>query len=166
MKKFKQNAAITLIALVITIIILLILAGVALSTLVNNGLFEKAKLAKEVSAYTSAKEIVSMKLMEIAMNKKGTCTIEDIAKSMKNADNITIEKYYNEDVALIKTGITENLINLKSIVVSVNEYSKYKFLIGQSTLIEGVLNEEITDTTPADKFKDTDKFEDDLFGKH
>ena len=43
----KDMRGITLIALVITIIILLILAGVAISSLTENGLFEKAKLAKE-----------------------------------------------------------------------------------------------------------------------
>ena len=42
-----KERAITLIALVITIIILLILAGVSISALGDNGLFAKAKLAKE-----------------------------------------------------------------------------------------------------------------------
>ena len=50
MKRFdkKENLGITLIALVITIVILIILAGVAISlALGNNGLFNKAKEAKE-----------------------------------------------------------------------------------------------------------------------
>ena len=46
-KKIKNKKGITLVALVITIIILLILAGVAISQLTDSGLFEKAKLAKE-----------------------------------------------------------------------------------------------------------------------
>ena len=52
MKKFlKGKKAITLIALVITIVILIILAGVLVSiTLGNNGLFDKAKLGKELYA--------------------------------------------------------------------------------------------------------------------
>lgn len=49
MKKINNNQAITLIALVITIIILLILAGISIAQLTGNGLFEKAKMAKEVS---------------------------------------------------------------------------------------------------------------------
>ncbi len=44
----KQNA-ITLIALVITIVVLLILAGISISALTNQGLFEKAKEAKQKS---------------------------------------------------------------------------------------------------------------------
>ena len=47
MKKINKNTGITLVALVVTIIILLILAGISIASLTGNGLFEKAKLAKE-----------------------------------------------------------------------------------------------------------------------
>lgn len=40
---------ITLVALVITIVILLILAGISISTLTNTGIFQKAKDAKKAS---------------------------------------------------------------------------------------------------------------------
>ena len=43
----RKNKGITLIALVITIIILLILSGISISALTNQGLFKNAKLAKE-----------------------------------------------------------------------------------------------------------------------
>ena len=45
----KNNKGITLVALVITIVILLILAGISISTLTNTGIFEKAKDAKKAS---------------------------------------------------------------------------------------------------------------------
>lgn len=45
--KTKSMEGITLVALVITIIILLILAGITITQLTENELFEKAKLAKE-----------------------------------------------------------------------------------------------------------------------
>ncbi len=48
-KIFKKNKGITLVALVITIVILLILAGISIAQLTGNGLFENAKLAKEKS---------------------------------------------------------------------------------------------------------------------
>ena len=48
----KQERGITLIALIITIIILLILAGVTLGTLSANGIFDKSRNAKE--QYTTA----------------------------------------------------------------------------------------------------------------
>ena len=60
-RNFKNSMGITLIALVITIIILLILAGVGIQALTNTGLFEKAQLAKnkvkeseEIQNYTLA----------------------------------------------------------------------------------------------------------------
>ena len=50
-KLFKEHKAITLIALVVTIVVLIILAGVLVSiTLGNNSLFNKAKLGKELYA--------------------------------------------------------------------------------------------------------------------
>ena len=45
----KNNKGITLVALVITIVILLILAGISISALTNTGLFGKAKEAKQQS---------------------------------------------------------------------------------------------------------------------
>lgn len=47
MKKLGEIQGITLVALVVTIIILLILAGISIASLTGNGLFGKAKLAKE-----------------------------------------------------------------------------------------------------------------------
>ena len=43
MKRIKENKGITLVALIVTIVILLILAGISISTLTNTGIFEKAK---------------------------------------------------------------------------------------------------------------------------
>lgn len=47
MRKLKKQNAITLVALVITIVILLILAGISISALTNTGIFAKAKDAKK-----------------------------------------------------------------------------------------------------------------------
>lgn len=52
-----KNKGITLIALVITIIILLILAGITIATLTGqNGLLKNAKTAKETYTIEEAKE--------------------------------------------------------------------------------------------------------------
>ena len=55
-KKYKSTKGITLVALVITIIILLILAGISISTLTNTGIFEKAKEAKQKSENAQKEE--------------------------------------------------------------------------------------------------------------
>ena len=52
----KRNKGITLVALVVTVIILLILAGISIASLTGNGLFEKAKLAKEKQENAEHKE--------------------------------------------------------------------------------------------------------------
>ncbi len=62
MKKYNENSkGITLVVLVITVIILLILAGVSILALTQNGLFEKAELAKEK---TESKQINENKILE------------------------------------------------------------------------------------------------------
>ena len=52
----KKNNGITLVALVITIIILLILAGITISSLTNTGLFKQAQNAKNVTQEKTAEE--------------------------------------------------------------------------------------------------------------
>ena len=49
MRKTNGKKGITLVALVITIIILLILAGISISALTNTGIFQKAKDAKKAN---------------------------------------------------------------------------------------------------------------------
>ena len=51
-----KNKGITLVALVITIIILLILAGVAISALTQTGLFDNAKQQKNATENAQNKE--------------------------------------------------------------------------------------------------------------
>ena len=55
-KRYKSTKGITLVALVITIIILLILAGISISTLTNTGIFQKAKDAKKASENAQKEE--------------------------------------------------------------------------------------------------------------
>ena len=63
--KFKKNAGITLIALVVTIIVLLILAGITLSlALNNNGIFKRSKNA--ATAYSEAEKAEREELDRIA----------------------------------------------------------------------------------------------------
>lgn len=67
-KKLKSKLGITLIALVITIIILLILAGVTISSIVNGGLIGRAKEAEfktRMAEYRDdTNEYVSWQVME------------------------------------------------------------------------------------------------------
>lgn len=75
MKNFKEKLrnnkqGITLIALVVTIVVLLILAGITIGTLLgNNGLLNKASSAKEEYSKSSAKEKVELLLSEYGIEK-------------------------------------------------------------------------------------------------
>ena len=69
--KFKNNkSGITLVALIITIVILLILAGISISAITQTGLFGKAKQATEKYKEAEEKERIQTELysMQIEMN--------------------------------------------------------------------------------------------------
>ena len=61
----KQQKGITLVALVITIVVLIILAGVAISlTLSDNGIFNKATTARDSYQHSANEEYQSMANIE------------------------------------------------------------------------------------------------------
>ena len=67
MKKITKNNGITLIALVITIIVLLILAGVTLRIALNGGIINKSQTAVDKYTEESAREKLSLALAEYQM---------------------------------------------------------------------------------------------------
>ena len=60
MEKLKSTKAITLIALVITIVVLLILAGISIQAITSTGLLKKTKQATQESKYANAAEKVAL----------------------------------------------------------------------------------------------------------
>lgn len=71
MKKVMFNKGVTLIALVITIIVLLILAGMSIATLTGeNGILYKTQKAKEETLKSQALEELRLKVLEIQTQKK------------------------------------------------------------------------------------------------
>lgn len=171
MKILKKNTnGITLVALVITIILLLILAGITISQLTGSGLFGKAKRAKIISEYTTAKEIIKLELMSIqtaCIKEENNYNIIEIEKGMEKPNHITIDNIYYSNTAKLK-GELELDINRKEylvgILVSVDQYSQYKFLIGKSGDIEKAVQVEIPDTIESEKLKPIDEFERDVIG--
>jgi len=70
MKKILKNTkGITLVALVITIVILLILAGISISALTNTGIFQKAKDAKQKSENASLDQNTKLDEYENELDK-------------------------------------------------------------------------------------------------
>ena len=90
MIKRKQDKGITLVALVITIIILLILATISIQALTNTGLFAKAQEAKEKSQNAEENQAKTLNEYEDELNKytSGTSTTPPAPHVKKVADNI------------------------------------------------------------------------------
>ena len=85
----EKNKGITLVALVITIIILLILAGISISTLTNTGIFEKAKDTKKVSENAEIEQGQTISEYEKELNKylAQELTDEMIDKVLSTTEN-------------------------------------------------------------------------------
>lgn len=125
MKKNIRNKGITLIALVITIIILLILAGISIQAIINNNLIQNATTATEIYNKEQAKEKLIRTLNSLAISKYR-------------------DKNYN-DKEYIDNQIKKDGMSIDSDdIVTVN---KYKFKIDREKLeiIEEAGKEELSD---------------------
>jgi type II secretory pathway pseudopilin PulG len=101
--KRKVDKGITLVALVITIIVLLILAGVTIATLTgNNGILTRAKEAKIVTEQANLKEelTIAMANYEIAKSKNEELTLADFLQNTEQSGltNINIIEQTNQKI--------------------------------------------------------------------
>ena len=83
----KNSKAITLIALVITIVILLILAGISIQAITSTGLFSNAKRAVEETKYANAEEKVKMAVMA-SYDAGGNLNEEYLKDNLNKIDGI------------------------------------------------------------------------------
>ena len=133
MKNNIENG-ITLIALVITIVILIILAAISINMAFgSNGLITKAQEAKLQQKIAELKEMLNMEKVEVLIEKKGHITIKDYLNHIKeegiirdediqdtdsdDAKYITVEDEYvflvenkNGDIEITYQGIVKNLL--------------------------------------------------------
>ena len=124
-----RNEAITLVAMVITIIIIILLAGIAIASLGGeNGLIAKVMQSKEAQLEAEMKEQLTMALQELQIAKQGNATLDDVTQDWANK---AILKDYSpllqEDASL----------NGKLIIMTKNKV-KGKFLIDQNLNIEKI----------------------------
>ena len=98
MKAIKNNneKGITLIALVVTIVVLLILAGVSISlVLTNNGVISKAKEAEKLTDEGNAKDIMSLYLAGLAFEKEQDSGFRLADYLSSNIGNDGLEDFLN-----------------------------------------------------------------------
>ena len=90
--KIKQEKGITLIALVVTIIVLLILAGISISALAGqNGLLNRAVESKEAIGFAQTEEAIKVAVMDAATQGLGTITDTNLKTALNN--NVGAGKY-------------------------------------------------------------------------
>ena len=105
-----RNKGITLVALVITIIVLLILAGVTISlALTNGGIFNKAQEAGKQTDISEIKEQIRLDILSWKVENKGEEIDEDTLKQM-------IDPKYGSLKDVILTSLKGNEIDVSDIL--------------------------------------------------
>lgn len=105
-KKVKKEQGITLIALVITIVILLILAGITINFIFSEGgIFNTAQKAKEENRIGEIMDQFYMAEAYVSMDKLGKPTMEDFIKYIQDEEIIVEAEKQNEegDIYLVIT---------------------------------------------------------------
>ena len=122
--KSKTQKGITLIALVVTIVVL-ILAGVSINIVFSNGgILDKAKSAEKRSTIAKEKEIVEMAYLAVSTeNIGGEITLEDLQAELENmvGANKTVTTLDGNGYLLVKFLETGNEYNINEMGVSKSE---------------------------------------------
>lgn len=131
----KRNSGITIVALVITIVIMLILAGVTIQGITSdNGLIGRTKGTKKLAEIDSEKEEISLATVNaMGEGKNGSLEEKKLQESLKNK---------------IGEGQTELIKDDKNFVVKIEKSKRY-YRIDEAGNVEGPI-EIIIDEMPGD----------------
>ena len=139
----KNSKGITLIALVITIIVLLILAGVTIATLTgDNGILNKAQSAKTQNDKATAKEKVDLAIAA-SLDETGKINLEQLKTNLNNVDGINPK---------VEVDLTDSSFPLEvtvdgtKITITKDSNGKYSTSVGESTGSSGGENSGISKT--------------------
>lgn len=153
----KNNKGITLISLVITIILLIVLAGIAINlSLGNNGLFNKTKEAKELTNKQEATEKINLKITTAQVNKyaekQEMPTLKELSIVLGNDDEIA----YVTEVSQIAGTKYDVGDSPTSIFTKLKNY-KYEFEINSSLQLASIngikVAKEETVTIPKEEYE-------------
>ena len=173
-QSFNKEKGITLIALVITIIVLIILAGISInSVLGGNGLFKRVQSASVDTKKAKVIEDAKIAYLEVYIEKaeksdSNTITIGDVVSRLKSGYGYTDEQIVMvssvvTDITLSETEVTLKPGETKDVIVTLENGTYYALIEGLYypitlsndgiTLGEGIANlpegEETTDTIEA-----------------
>ena len=137
-KRNLKEKGITLVALVITIIVLLILSGVIISTLVNGGILKKSQQATNEYQKQQATEIMKLKITNLQVSnyveKQKELILQELADGLcedKEIEYVLLESKKNASLEKIKVETS------KSIYTKLKKYP-YEFEIGDSLQIVSI----------------------------
>ena len=102
---FKKERGITLVALVVTIVVLLILAGVSISMVLgNNGIVTKAKETQTAQDKAYAEDVIESGLKAVQ--------IEVLSNTLPTGKTANVEKI-NDSAFTVKSGSTDTITYTK-----------------------------------------------------
>ena len=137
--RFEKLGGITLISLVITIVVLIILVGVAIYLgLSNNGIINRVNEAKEATNKQTATEKMNLKITTAQMNKyaekQEMPTLKELSELLKEDNEI---QYVTETSKLATTEYDVPSESTTSIYTKLNEYP-YEFEINASLQLASI----------------------------
>ena len=113
MKNTRKSSGITLISLIITIIVLLILAGVALNTLVGaNGIITQTQSVVDKYNREAMREKASLAIVELAIKNNSGYTMADYVKNFEDGIEVGGGLIYEENEEYFYLDEDDNLIEL------------------------------------------------------
>ena len=133
-KELKRNKGITLIALVITIIVLLILAGVSIATLVgDNGILSQAGRAKEQTEIAEIKEQAKIDITEKQSEKMSSqITEKELQEILENYGTLEGNGDLLDKVLITENGyeipikeIYDGTLTREPVILKIGDYVKY-----------------------------------------
>ncbi len=132
----KTKNGITLVALVITIIVLLILAGITISlTIGEDGIITKAMQAKEQTEIANEKEIINMAIMQETVDKKAR-------KITQSGLQTELNKNTGEGQTEVRADVEESLLFVKFItsgrVYEVDANGNITYLGEENKLLDNI----------------------------
>lgn len=149
----KNKAGITLVALTITIIILLILAGISIYALTNMGLIKKTTEAKEETNKNQATETMNLKITSIEIDSYAENTklpsLQYLADKLCEDDDMEyVLKASKKNANLNKIDVS----NVESIYTKLKEYP-YEFEINSSLQLASIDGIKISKDNNNNSFK-------------
>lgn len=154
-EKIKNNRGITIVVLVVTIILLLILAGISIQAITNTGIFSNAKRAELENKRAQISEALQVRLITEQSNNPFGNSEEIISATRENVtENIDEIKQFGKDVIVGEISTEEDFKKVDVYFYVIVDGDLYKVelngvsFIGKIDEMPPVINmEKITNTT-------------------